>query len=78
MPEQPLSQGPVPAFYNALVPMEVNTPASNRISMFRQHLADRAHELTPRVNLDQFRPLQRTSPTDARQSFSNLFSLLCG
>ena len=40
-------------------------------------LADRAHELTARINLEAFGPLHRASLVDARQSYRNLFGLIC-
>ena len=46
--------------------------------MFYEQLIDRAHELVPGVDLEQFWPLQQAPSVDARQSFSNLFSLFCG
>ena len=46
--------------------------------MFGEQLAHRAHELTPRVNLEKLRPLQCPPSVDARQSIGDLFSLFCG
>ena len=72
MPKQPRSQGPVPLFCNAIVPMDINTRTSNRYSMFRQNLADRAFELSPRVNLEKLGPLQWSPSVDLRQGIGDL------
>ena len=72
VPKQPLSQGPVPVLHDALVPMDVNTSTSNLNKVFCQLLADRAHELTPGVNLEKLKPLQWPSSVDPRQSIGYL------
>ena len=58
MPKQPLCEGPVPALYDPLVPVDVNPTAPNLNRVFCQQLVDRAHELTAGVNLEKLRPLQ--------------------
>ena len=72
VPKQPLSQGPVPALHDVLVPMDVNMSTSNLNRVFCQLLADRAHELTAGVNLEKLRPHQWPPSVDPRQSIGNL------
>ena len=45
--------------------------------MFCQQLIDCAHELSPRVNLEELRPLQRSPPVNAGQCYGHLFGLFC-
>ena len=58
MPEKTFSQRPVEAFHDALVPVDVNPTAPNLDRLIRKQLTDGAHELAPRVNLKELRPLQ--------------------
>ena len=58
--------------------MGVNPTAPGLDPVFGEHLAHRAHELTPRVNLEKLRALQYLPSVDARQSIGDLFSLFCG
>ena len=71
-PGHTVSQRPVEALHDALVLMVINTPTSNRNSLFRQHLADCAHELSPRVNLEKLGPLQWPPSVDPRQGIGDL------
>ena len=45
--------------------------------MFRQQMIECAHELAPRVNLEELRPLQRSPPVNAGQCFGHLFGHFC-
>ena len=55
-PEEALSQRPVEALHDALIPVDVNPSAPNTDRVLRQQLTDRAHELTAGVNLKELRP----------------------
>ena len=80
MPKEAFSQRPVEAFINALVPVDVNPTAPNLDRVLRQQLTDAAHELAPRVNLKELRPLQGAplvNPSKARER-NGRFSVLCG
>ena len=56
--KEPLSQDPVPALHDALVPMNIDATVLNLDSMFGKQLAHRTHELTAGVNLKELRPPQ--------------------
>ena len=58
MPEEAFNQRPIEAFYDALVPVDVNPTAPNLDRVLRQQLTDGAHELTAGVNLKELRPPQ--------------------
>ena len=58
MPEKAFSQRPVEALYDALIPVDVNPTAPNLDRVLRQQLTDGAHELVPRVNLNELWPPQ--------------------
>ena len=77
MPKEPLSQGAVELLHDPLVPVDVHTTSPDLDIVFCEQLIDCAHELAPGVDLEQFWPLQRALSVDARQIFSNLFSLFC-
>ena len=72
VPKQPLCEGPVPALYDPLVPVDVNPTALNLNRVLCQQLAHRTHELAPRVNLKELRPLQRSPSVDPRQCIGDL------
>ena len=72
VPKQPLSQRPVPALHNALVPVDVRAASSNRNPVLCQQLASRTHELTSRVNLEKLGPLQGPPFVDALESGRDL------
>ena len=72
VPKQPLCEGPVPALYDPLVPVDVNPTAPNLNRVLCQQLAHRTHELAPRINLKELRPLQRPPSADPRQSIGDL------
>ena len=76
--KEPLSQGPVPALYDPLVPVDVNPTAPNLNRVLCQQLAHPAHELAPRVNLKELRPLQWPTSVDPRQSIGDLCCGLAG
>ena len=58
VPEETFSQRPVEALHDSLVPVNIDPTTADLDPVFRQHLADRAHELSPRVNLEKLGPLQ--------------------
>ena len=58
MSKEPLSQGPVQALHDALVPVDVNTSKLDLDPVFGEQLAHRTHELASRVNLKELRPAQ--------------------
>ena len=70
--KEPLSQGPVPALHDALVPVDVNTSTSDLDPVFGEQLAHRTHELAPRVNLKELRPPQGALLVNPRQSIGDL------
>ena len=70
--KEPLSQGPVPALHDALVPVDVNTSTSDLDPVFGEQLAHRTHELAPRVNLKEVRPPQGALLVNPSQAIGNL------
>ena len=72
VPKQPLCEGPVPALYDPLIPVDVNPTAPNLNRVLCQQLAHRTHELAPRVNLKELQPLQWPPSVDPRQSIGDL------
>ena len=72
MSKEPLSQGPVPALHDALVPVDVNTSTSDLDPVFGEQLAHRTHELAPRVNLKELRPPQGAPLVNPSQAIGNL------
>ena len=58
MLEEALSQRPVEALYDPLVPVDANPTATNLDRVLCQQLTDEAHELTAGINLKKFRPAQ--------------------
>ena len=68
--KQPLCEGPVPALYNPLVPVDVNPTAPNMNRVLSSSWP--THELAPRVNLKELRPLQRPPSVDPRRSIGDL------
>ena len=72
VPKQPLCKGPVPALHDALVPVNIDPTALNLNRVLCQQLAHCTHELAPRVNLKELRPLQRPPSVDPRQSIGDL------
>ena len=65
MSKEPLSQGPVPALHDALVPVDVNTSMSDLDPVFGEQLAHRTHELALRVNLKELVNPRKLSATSA-------------
>ena len=78
VPKQLLSQGPVEALHDSLVPADNHTTTYDRDTMLGQQLAHRAHELAPRIEMEKLRPAKRAPLVDAGESVSDLFSLFCG
>ena len=72
MSKEPLSQGPVPALRDALVPVDVNTSTSDLDPVFGEQLAHRTHELASRVNLKELRPPQGAPLVNPGQCIGDL------
>ena len=70
--KEPLSQGPVPALHDALVPVDVNTSTSDLDLVFGEQLAHRTNELAPRVNLKELRPPKWAPLVNPSQAIGNL------
>ena len=65
-------QGPVKPFNDPLLAVVVGSAAPHLYIMFRQQLAECAHELTSRVNLQKSRPSDRPALVDATKRSGNL------
>ena len=63
---------PKEAFHDSLVPVHIDPTAPDLHPEFRQHLADHAHGLLPRVNLEKLGPLQWPPSVDPRQGIGDL------
>ena len=72
MPEEAISQRPVEALHDALVPVDVNPTTPNLDRVLRQQLTDGAHELAPRVNFKELRPPQRAPLVNPSKAISDL------
>ena len=77
MPEAAVSQRPIEALHDALVPVDVNPTAPNLDRVLLQQLTHRAHECTAGVNLKELQPPQGVfvNPSkaigDLRRSLAN-------
>ena len=56
VPEEPFGERSVRPFHDALVPVHLGSPASDRDLMLRKQLGDRTHKLASGVDLQQFWP----------------------
>ena len=72
MPEKVFSQRPVKAFYDALIPVDVNPTAPKLVRALRQQLTDEAHELAPRVNLKELRQPQGAPLVNSSKAIDDL------
>lgn len=77
MPKELLDQCLIEAIQNSLIMMAVHVTTPN-LDVLCEHLIDHTHELTLRVNLEQFGPPQRLPSVDAAHGIGNLFSFFCG
>ena len=66
MPKESLSQGLIESLHDPLVPVDVHTTSPELDIVFSEQLIDRAHELAPGVDVEQFWPLERDPSVDAR------------
>ena len=66
VPKQPLNQGPVPAFYNALVPVNINTSTSNKTPCFASTWLTAPMISRLGSTLSNLGHFNRHSPVDAR------------
>ena len=58
--------------------MDIKTSTPDRNFMLRKHLRNRTHELTFRVNLQQFGLPERPPSIDSTKGVSSFFSLFYG
>ena len=72
MSEEAFSQCLVEALHDGLVPEDVHPTAPNLDSVLCQQLTDGAHELAPRVNLKELRPLQGAPLVNPSEAIGDL------
>ena len=74
--KQALRKGAVETFNNGLVAVNVNVPAPDIRFVVVDHFCDSAHEFTPGVNLQHFRPLKRRALVNLLKGLGDLTRIL--
>ena len=77
MPKESFCQGPFEALHYTLVLVDIHTTTPNLCPVPYQQLAHRAHELTPRIDLQKLGPFKWASLVNSCKGICNLFGLLC-